>query len=153
MLFTSLFTELTTTKDLPEFTRPQASTNFHMEQETELHHSEFQLKLCMIMEEVMLKIEDQHQTLIHILSQPSFSIQAASKTLRQMPWFSTTQIGLNGFQQLEFQISELEKNFKFSSLKLSLNLIYFQIYLDKNQNFNQSKIHDLIQFKNSLIII
>ena len=153
MLFTSLFTELTTTKDLPEFTRPQASTNFHMEQETELHHSEFQLKLCMIMEEVMLKIEDQHQTLIHILSQPSFSIQAASKTLRQMPWFSTTQIGLNGFQQLEFQISELEKNFKFSSLKLSLNLIYFQIYLDKNQTFNQSKIHDLIQFKNSLIII
>lgn len=154
MLFTSLFTELTTTKDLPEFTRPQASTNFHMEQETELHHSEFQLKLCMIMEEVMLKIEDQHQTLIHILSQQSFSIQAASKTLRQMPWLSTTQIGLNGFQQLEFQISELEKIFQILVFKIySFNLIYFIIYLDKNYTFDDSKIDDQIHFKNSLIIL
>jgi hypothetical protein len=32
--------------------------------------------------------------------------------LRLRPWLSTTKTGLNGFQQLEFQISELAKNFQ-----------------------------------------
>jgi len=71
-----------------------------------------------------------------------------------MPWFSTTQIGLNGFQQLEFQISELEKFFQILVFKIySFNLIYFIIYLDKNYTFDDSKIDDQIHFKNSLIIL
>jgi hypothetical protein len=56
--------------------------------------------------------------------------------LRLRPWLSTTKTGLNGFQQLEFQISELAKNFKICYLyffiKTNLFIIWLKIILQMN---------------------
>ena len=103
-----VYMELITTRDLLEFMRPQVFINSHMEQETELLHSEFQHKWCMKMEEDTLKIEDQHQILIHILYHRLYSTLLVSNKQKPYKWLNTIKNGQSGFLMLEFQTSDTD---------------------------------------------